>query len=64
MNARNNVKKEIRYMVISLNILLAMAVGFSVYVYSFNHTKRQYSSESDSNDLTLTVGPRTGQTDS
>lgn len=64
MNARNNVKKEIRFMVISLIIILAIDIGFAVYVYSFNHTKRQYSSESTSNDLTLAVAPRTDQTDS
>lgn len=41
-----------------------ISTAYSIYIYAFNHTPRQYDSGQNCNAFNVRIAPRTGQTDS
>ena len=64
MGDRKTAQRAMRVMIAVFVILVALSIGFGIYIYTFNHTARQYDSGQTCDDFSVTIAPRTGQTDS
>jgi hypothetical protein len=64
LESRKQAQKAMRIMLAIVLILLFLCGVFVASVYAFNHTLRQADSGRSCDDFTVTIAPRTGQTDS